>query len=46
MAFQGKREPGLLGMDLEMVESMVQDENPEHEMLNVQEQFLPPQTDP
>ena len=44
MEFQGERVPGV-DMDLEIVESMVQDENPEQEMLNEQEQF-PPQTDP
>ena len=40
MAFQGERVPGV-EMDLAMLESMVQDENPEQEMLVVQEQFLP-----
>jgi len=44
MAFQGEREPGV-EMDLELVESMAQDENPEQEMLIAQEQFLP-QPDP
>ena len=40
MAFQGEREPGVVGMDLEMVESMVQDEIPEQD-ISVQDQFLP-----
>ena len=37
MAFQGERVPG----DLEMVESMAQDEIPEQD-ISVQEQFPPP----
>ena len=41
MAFQGERVPGV-EMDLAMLESMAQDENPEQEMLVVQEQFPPP----
>ena len=45
MAFQGEQEPGVLEMDVELVESMAQDENPEQEMLVVQEQF-PPQPNP
>ena len=45
MAFQGEREPGVLEMDVELVESMAQDGIPEQDMLNVQEQF-PPQTNP
>ena len=45
MAFQGEREPGVLEMDVELVESMAQDGIPEQEMLNVQEQF-PPQLNP
>ena len=44
MAFQGEREPGVVGMDLEMVDSMVQDENPEQD-ISVQEQF-PSQPNP
>ena len=40
MASQGEREPGVLGMDGELLESMVQDGNPEQD-IGVQEQFLP-----
>ena len=35
MAFQGEREPGVLEMDVELVESMVQDE------ITVQEKPVP-----
>ena len=45
MESQGEREPGVVEMDVGLVESMVQDENPEQEMFVMQEQF-PPQTDP
>ena len=45
MASQGEREPGVLEMDVGLVESMAQDESPEQEMLNEQEQF-PPQPNP
>ena len=45
MAFQGERVPGAVDLDLEMLESMAQDENPEQEMLVVQGQF-PPQPNP
>ena len=45
MASQGEREPGVLGMDEGLLESMVQDGDPEQEMLVVEEQE-PPQTDP
>ena len=45
MASQGEREPGVLGMDEGLLESMVQDGDPEQEMLVVEEQELP-QTDP
>ena len=41
MAFQGEREPGVLEMDVKLIESMAQDGIPEQEMLIVQEQFLP-----
>ena len=44
MASQGEREPGAVGMDEGLLESMVQDGNPEQD-IGVQEQF-PPQTDP
>ena len=44
MASQGEREPGVLGMDEGLLESMVQDGDPEQEMLVVEEQELP-QTD-
>ena len=43
MEFQGEWVPGV-EMDLEMLESMAQDENPEQEMLVEQEQFLPQPT--
>ena len=46
MAFQGERVPGVLGMDLELVESMAQDENPEQEMLIVQDEFPQPNPEP
>ena len=45
MAFQGEREPGV-EMDLEIVESMAQDENPEQEMLIVQDEFPQPNPEP
>jgi len=45
MESQGEREPGVLEMDVGLLESMAQDGVPEQEMLNEQEQF-PPQTDP
>ena len=44
MAFQVEREPGVLGMDGELLESMVQDEIPEQEMLVVQDEL--PQLNP
>ena len=44
MVSQGERVLGVLGMDLELVESMAQDENPEQD-ISVQEQF-PPQPNP
>ena len=46
MASQGEREPGVVGMDEGVLESMAQDGDPEQEMLVVeeQEQFFP-QTD-
>ena len=44
MESQGEREPGVLEMDVGLLESMVQDETPEQD-INVQEQFLP-QPDP
>jgi len=45
MAFQGEREPGV-EMDLEMVESMAQDEIPVQDIpIEMQVEF-PPQTDP
>ena len=40
MEFQSERVP-VVDMDLEMLESMAQDGNPEQEMFIVQEQFLP-----
>ena len=40
MASQGEREPGV-EMDVELLESIVQDEIPEQEMLVVEEQELP-----
>ena len=45
MASQGEREPGVVGMDEESLESMVQDGDPEQEMLVVEEHELP-QMDP
>ena len=47
MASQGEREPGVVGMDEGVLESMAQDGDPEQEMLVVeeQEQFFP-QMDP
>jgi len=45
MASQGEREPGVVEMDVGLVESMVQDGDPEQEMLVVEEHELP-QTDP
>ena len=45
MAAQGGRVSGVLEMDEGLLESMVQDGNPEQEMLVVEEQELP-QTDP
>uniref|UniRef100_A0A8C4PWU0 Uncharacterized protein n=1 Tax=Eptatretus burgeri TaxID=7764 RepID=A0A8C4PWU0_EPTBU len=41
MESQGEWEPGVVRMDVECVESMAQDENPEQEMLVVQEHELP-----
>ena len=41
MEFQGEWVPGV-EMDLEMLESMAQDGNPEQEMVVMQEQFPPP----
>ena len=43
MAFQGEREPGVLEMDVELVESMAQDEIPEQDIPE-QDEF--PQTNP
>ena len=40
MESQGEREPGVVEMDMGLLESMVQDGNPEQD-INVQEQFLP-----
>ena len=37
MASQGEREPGVLEMDEGLLESMVQDGDPEQEMLVVEE---------
>jgi len=45
MASQGEREPGVVDMDEGVLESMVQDGDPEQEMLVVEEQELP-QMDP
>ena len=46
MESQGERVPGVLGMDEELLESMVKDGNPEQDTpeqdINVQEQFPPP----
>ena len=44
MASQGERELGVLGMDEESLESMVQDGDPEQEMLVVQDEL--PQLNP
>ena len=41
MASQGEREPGVVGMDEGVLESMAQDGDPEQEMLVVEEQELP-----
>ena len=45
MESQGEREPGVVGMDEGVLESMVEEGDPEQEMLVVEEQELP-QTDP
>ena len=45
MAFQSEREPGV-DMDLENVDSMVQDEIPEQEMLDVQDELPQPTLEP
>ena len=45
MAFQGEREPGVVGMDLELVESMAQDEIPEQD-IPVQDEFPQPNPEP
>ena len=46
MASQGEREPGVVGMDEGVLESMAQDRIPVQDIpINVQEQF-PPQTNP
>ena len=42
MESQGERELGVLGMDVGLVESMVQDEIPEQEMLVVQDELPQP----
>ena len=44
MEFQGEREPGVVGMDEGVLESMVQDGDPEQEMLVVQDEL--PQLNP
>ena len=41
MASQGEREPGVVGMDEGVLESMAQEGDPEQEMLVVGEQELP-----
>ena len=41
MASQGEREPGVVGMDEGVLESMAQDGDPKQEMLVVEEQELP-----
>jgi len=46
MESQGEREPGVLEMDVGLVESMVQDENPEQEMLVVQDELPQPNPEP
>ena len=46
MAFQGEREPGVLGMDGELLESMAQDEIPEQEMMVVMQEQVLPQPNP
>ena len=45
MAVQGEREQGVLGMDLEIIESMAQDEMSVQNMPVMQVE-LPPQTNP
>ena len=45
MEFQSEREPGV-DMDLENVESMAQDGNPEQEMLVVQDELPQPNPEP
>ena len=40
MASQGEREPGVVDMDEGVLESMVQDGDPEQEMLVVQDELL------
>ena len=44
MASQGEREPGVVEMDVGLVESMAQDGDPEQEMLVVQDEL--PQLNP
>ena len=46
MESQGEREPGVLGMDGGLLESMVQDEIPEQEMLVVQDELPQPNPEP
>ena len=46
MEFQSERVPGVLEMDVGLVESMVQDEIPEQEMMVVMQVELPPQINP
>ena len=46
MAFQGEREPGVLEMDVGLLEFMDQDGNPEQEMLVVQDELPQPNPEP
>ena len=46
MESQGEREPGVLEMDVGLVESMVQDGNPEQDIPRNMLQQSPPQTNP
>ena len=41
MAFQGEQVPGVVEMDLEMLESMAQDENPSRKCLLCRNNFFP-----
>ena len=46
MASQGEREPGVVGMDEGVLESMVQNGDPEQEMLVVQDELTQTNLEP